>query len=47
MLEQEPYQQIAPDSKSQGEVLSLLKAIYPKEKEQLGVIVLELSVIGK
>jgi ASC-1-like (ASCH) protein/ribosomal protein S18 acetylase RimI-like enzyme len=47
MLEQEPYQQIAPDSKSQVEVLSLLKAIYPKEKEQLGVIVLELSVIGK
>lgn len=43
MLNIEPYDHIAPDSSSKEEVLSLLKAIYPPEKEKLGVVVLELD----
>ena len=41
MLETEPYERIAPDSKSREEVLSLLKQIYPAHKERLDVVVLE------
>jgi ASC-1-like (ASCH) protein/ribosomal protein S18 acetylase RimI-like enzyme len=41
MLGVEPWQQIAPDSRSKDEVLSLFKQIYPANKEQLGVIVFE------
>lgn len=42
MLENEPYQKIAPDVPSRGELLDLLKRIYPPNKEALGVIVLDL-----
>ena len=41
MLNSEPWQQIAPDSESQDEVLVLLKRIYPADKERLGVVVFE------
>ena len=47
MLDIEPWERIAPDSRSKEEVLSLLKQIYPKNKENLGVIVLEFVKIGK
>ena len=47
MLEKEPFDRIAPDSSSQAEVLSLLETIYPPEKEQLGVVILELAKISK
>lgn len=47
MLGIEPWERIAPDSRSKEEVLSLLKQIYPKNKENLGVIVLEFVKIGK
>ena len=46
-LEKEDYRRIAPDSRSKEEVLSLLKSIYPPEKEKLGVIVLELNQPAK
>lgn len=45
MLEREPYDRIAPDSSSHAEVLSLLKSIYPPDKEKLGVVVLEFDRI--
>lgn len=41
MLDVEPWEKIAPDSKSRNEVLSLFKQIYPANKEQLGVVVFE------
>lgn len=41
MLSVEPWQRIAPDSRSGPEVLSLLQRIYPADKERLGVVVLE------
>gem|GEM_PF-6867178 len=47
MLGVEPWEQIAPDSKSRDEVLTLLKQIYPAHKEKLGVVVLEFARIGK
>lgn len=47
MLATEPYERIAPDSKSREEVLSLLKQIYPEHKEKLGVVVLEFTRPGK
>lgn len=47
MLGIEPWERIAPDSRSKEEVLSLLKQIYPKNKENLGVIVLEFVKTGK
>lgn len=47
MLDKEPYKQIAPDSASQSEVLSLLKNIYPADKERLGVVVLSLAPVRK
>ena len=47
MLEKEPYDRIAPDSSSQAELLALLKHIYPPDKERLGVVVLELTRIGR
>lgn len=43
MLDVEPWERIAPDSKSKDEVLSLFKQIYPANKEQLGVVVLEFT----
>jgi len=42
MLDKEPFERIAPEASSREDVLSLLKAIYPSEKERLGVVVLEL-----
>lgn len=47
MLGVEPWQRIAPDSRSKDEVLSLFKQIYPAHKEQLGVVVLEFVQVGK
>lgn len=47
MLGIELWERIAPDSRSKEEVLSLLKQIYPKNKENLGVIVLEFAKTGK
>lgn len=47
MLEKEPYNHIVPEASSQAEVLSLLKRIYPPEKERLGVVVLEFARNGK
>ncbi|MCK6462481.1 MAG: ASCH domain-containing protein [Candidatus Pacebacteria bacterium] len=47
MLNAESWERIAPDSKSKEEVLLLLKQIYPKNKENLGVIVLEFARISK
>jgi len=41
MLKKEQWELISPDSTSEKEVLSLLKRIYPPDKERLGVIVLE------
>ncbi|MFA5080514.1 MAG: GNAT family N-acetyltransferase [Candidatus Paceibacterota bacterium] len=41
MLTNEDWKLIVPDARSKGEVLSLLRQIYPKNKEVLGVIVLE------
>lgn len=43
MLEKEPFQRIAPNIASQEELLSLLKRIYPPDKEWLGVVVFELT----
>lgn len=45
MLSAESYERIAPDSNSREEVLSLLKQIYPAQKERLGVVVLEFERI--
>ncbi len=45
MLATEHYERIAPDSNSREEVLSLLKQIYPAQKEKLGVVVLEFERI--
>jgi ASC-1-like (ASCH) protein len=45
MLGVEPWDRIAPDSRSKDEVLSLFKQIYPSHKEQLGVVVLEFKRI--
>lgn len=42
MLGIEDFRKIAPDSNSAEEVLALLTSIYPPEKENLGVVVLEL-----
>jgi ASC-1-like (ASCH) protein/ribosomal protein S18 acetylase RimI-like enzyme len=42
MLENEPYQKIAPDVSSKEGLLDLLKRIYPPNKEALGVIVFDL-----
>lgn len=47
MLENEPYERIAPDSASQAEMLSLLQHIYPPEKQRLGIIVFEFAQIEK
>lgn len=41
MIAVEPWERIAPDSRSRDEVLTLLKQIYPAQKEKLGVVVLE------
>jgi ASC-1-like (ASCH) protein/ribosomal protein S18 acetylase RimI-like enzyme len=46
MLERELYNHIVPDAQSKGEVLSLLKSIYPPDKETLGVVVLELILVN-
>ncbi len=43
MLNVEPWEKIAPDSKSKNEVLNLFKQIYSTNKEQLGVVVLEFA----
>jgi len=43
MLNIEPWEKIAPDSKSKDEVLILFRQIYPANKEQLGVVVLEFA----
>ncbi len=47
MLEKEPYNRIIPYASSRGEVLSLLKSIYPPSKEALGVVVLEFARISE
>lgn len=47
MLRTEPWERIAPDSKSREEVLFLLRQFYPAYKERLGVVVLEFARIGK
>jgi ASC-1-like (ASCH) protein/ribosomal protein S18 acetylase RimI-like enzyme len=43
MLLSEKWEHIAPDARSSGEVLNLLKQIYPPDKEKLGVVVLEFT----
>jgi len=43
MMDVEPWERIAPDSRSRDEVLTLFKQIYPADKEKLGVIVLEFA----
>jgi ASC-1-like (ASCH) protein len=43
MLAKESFKNIAPDVLSEKELLSLLKKIYPANKEALGVVVLELA----
>ena len=43
MMDVEPWERIAPDSRSRDEVLALFKQIYPADKEKLGVIVLEFA----
>ena len=43
MLGMEPWERIVPDSRSREEVLSLLKRIYPGDKERLGVVVIEFA----
>ena len=42
MLGMEPWERIVPDSRSREEVLSLLKRIYPGDKERLGVVVIRI-----
>lgn len=42
MLKKEPFKSIAPDTSSSEELLTLLKNIYPPNKEKLGIIVFEL-----
>ncbi|MFO0704556.1 MAG: GNAT family N-acetyltransferase [Candidatus Andersenbacteria bacterium] len=44
MLIVEPWERIVPDARSQQDVLSLLKQIYPQTKEKLGVVVLEFGL---
>ena len=43
MMDVEPWERIAPDSRSLDEVLVLFKQIYPADKEKLGVVVLEFA----
>jgi len=43
MMDVEPWERIAPDSRLRDEVLALFKQIYPADKEKLGVIVLEFA----
>jgi ASC-1-like (ASCH) protein len=43
MLDSEDASSIAPDVPTKEELLSCLREIYPPEKEQLGVIVLEMD----
>jgi ASC-1-like (ASCH) protein/ribosomal protein S18 acetylase RimI-like enzyme len=45
MLNVEPWEKTAPDSKSKDEVLTLFKQIYSADKERLGVVVLEFARI--
>jgi ASC-1-like (ASCH) protein len=45
MLKHEPAESIAPDKPSPTGALNILRSIYPKEKEALGVYVLELKVV--
>lgn len=45
MLGIESWQQIVPGSRSKDEVLSLFKQIYPANKEQLGVVVIEFAQV--
>ncbi|MFZ3011650.1 MAG: GNAT family N-acetyltransferase [Minisyncoccia bacterium] len=42
LLDNESWEQIAPDLSSKEEVLQLLKRIYPPEKEKLGIVVFEI-----
>lgn len=42
LLESEPWEKIAPDLDSKEAVLTLLRRIYPWEREALGMIVLEI-----
>lgn len=46
MLSVEPWERIAPDSRSREEVFSLFKQIYPVHKEKLGVVVLEFTRVN-
>jgi len=43
MMDVEPWERIAPDSRLRDEVLALFKQIYPADKEKLGVVVLEFA----
>lgn len=45
MLNKESYKRIVPDSESSEDALTLLKSIYGPDKEKLGVVVLELSLV--
>ncbi len=47
MLAIEDWKLIVPDAKSKGETFALLRQIYPKDKEVLGVIVLEFEKPSK
>jgi ASC-1-like (ASCH) protein/ribosomal protein S18 acetylase RimI-like enzyme len=42
LLEQEPFEKIAPDLPSKEAVVDLLRHIYPPDKERLGMVVLEI-----
>ena len=43
MLDVEDYTRIAPQMEGKGQLLALLREIYPPEKEKLGVIVLQME----
>jgi ASC-1-like (ASCH) protein len=43
MIEAEDHTKIAPHLASQDELLAVLQQMYPPEKEQLGVIVLQIK----
>ncbi|MDD5721203.1 MAG: GNAT family N-acetyltransferase [Candidatus Pacebacteria bacterium] len=47
MLAKESYERISPDASSSEDVLNLLKNIYAKDKEKLGVIVFDITPTQK
>lgn len=46
LLATEPYHKIHPEAESQDDVLQLLRDIYPKSRENLGVIALEIEYVS-